>query len=369
MAATATVICVAMTGTAQVSSGTVAAPAVTVRAKIDSASVTMSGRAIMHVQVIKPAGKGRMVNMPAYEPGKANDFGGAEVREITADSSALPDNRMQVNYDIVLQPFEPGDLTFPAFKYVVGADTFRSEVTTLKVIEPVMPKLMRDSLIINPMEGPVSIDARWYDYLPSWYGMTRSWWFWTIIGVLVLTLAAILIYLYKKNGPSLLPRKKFIPPHAVALERLQQLKERKLAEKGQDKEYYTVLTDILRQYLGGRFHIFAREMSSTQILQAIRNNREVDSWEKPIAQMLQIADYVKFAKERALPEENVRSFNTVRDFVEQTKPAEPDPNSPEGKALARQRRANERYDKAYAAQEARKQNQAAIKAEKSAKKQ
>lgn len=368
LAAAALAVGMAVPCTAQNHSGAIAQPPVVVRAKIDSASVTMSGRAVLNVEVIKPAGKGAMVNLPKYEPGKPNDFAGAEVREINVDSTALPEGRVRVNYQIVLQPFEPGDLSFPTFKYVMGADTFSSESVPLKVIEPMIPKLMRDSLIINPMEGPASIPARWYDYLPSWHNIFHSWWFWTILGLLIVALAGTLFYLYKKNGPSLLPRKKYIPPHMVALERLQQLKERKLAENGQDKEYYTVLTDILRQYLGGRFHIFAREMSSTQILRAIHNNREIAGYEKPIGQMLQIADYVKFAKVRALPEENVRSFNTVRDFVEQTKPVDPDPNSPEGKALARQRRANERYDKAYAAQEARRQNQAAIQQEKAARK-
>lgn len=317
---------------AQRSAGTtMAAPSVVVRASIDSAAVTMGGRTALHIEVLKPAGKGAMANLPKFERGVENDFCGAEVREITVDSTALPEGRMQVNYNIVLQPFEPGTLNFPQFKYVVDADTFRSEVTTIKVIEPEMPKVMRDSLLINPMEGPASIKARWYDYIPS----LPWWWFWVVIPVVLIALGVVLFLLYKKNGPGLLPRKKIVPPHILALNSLNNLKAKHLPENGRDKEYYTELTDILRTYLDGRFHIYAREMSSTQILYAVDHNKEISGWSDRIAKMLEIADIVKFAKVRPLPDENVQSFNTVLDFVEKTKPVEPDPNSPEGKAAAK----------------------------------
>lgn len=335
--AAAGVLCLTSVAHAQQRNAAAEAP-VRVSARIDSAATTLGSRVLMHVEVLKPAGKGVMYNLPRYMPGKENDFGGAEVREITVDSTPLPDKRMQVNYSIQLQPFNVGNLTFPAFKYVVDADTFYSEVTTLKVLEPNMPKMMRDSLLINPMEGTVSIKARWYDFVPSW-------WYWVLLGLAVAGLAIALVYLYRKNGPTLLPRKKVIPPHVVALESLDRLKARHLPESGQDKAYYTELTDILRTYLHGRFHINAREMTSTEILQALDKNPKIADWHGRMATMLATSDFVKFAKVRPTPQENTASFDTVLDFVQQTKPAEPDPNSPEGKALARQRRRDARYDK------------------------
>ena len=286
-----------------------------VRASVDSAAVTMSDRVVLHVEVLKTAGKGTLVGLPAFEPGKPNDFHGAEVRDITADSTALPNGRMQVNYQILLQPFDPGVLTFPAFKYAIDADTFYSEVTTLKVLEPEMPKMMRDSLIINPMEGTVSIPARWYDFIPSW-------WYWVLIAAAVIALGVVIYMLYKKNGPSLLPRRKVVPPYELAVDRLQKLKARKLTENGHDKEYNTELTDILREYLQGRFGIYAREMTSTQILQAVTDNAETAPFADEFRAMLETADFVKFAKQRPTPDENQRSFATVSGFVEKTKPVE-----------------------------------------------
>lgn len=313
---------------------------VRISVKIDSAAVGMAGRTNMHVEVLKPAGAGKMLNIPEYSTNKDKvlEFGGAEVRDITVDSTALPNDRMQVNYNIQLQAFTPGNLAFPPFAFALGADTFYSEATTLKVLEPPMPQEMRDSLLINPNEGVVGIKARWYDYVPEW-------WYWVPIGIALVALITLVIILYRKNGPSLLPRKRIIPPHVLALKRLDDLQKRHLAESGQDKAYYTELTDILRTYLAGNFGINALEMSSTEIVQAINADATIDKvWRERIAQILSTADFVKFAKMRALPQENKAAFDTTKEFVEDTMPKEPDPSSPEGKALARKRRKEQRYD-------------------------
>lgn len=308
----------------------VAKPTAIVRAKIDSTSVTMADRIMLRVEVLKDTEKGAIANLPSFETGKKNDFHGAEVRDITVDSTEMPNNRLQINYNILLQPFNPGTLTFPAFKYVIDADTFYSEITTLKVNEPDMPKVMRDSLIINPMMGTVSIKARWYDYVPSW-------WYWLVIGLALVALGVVVALLYKRNGPSLLPRKKIIPPHIIALKRLSQLRQQKLAESGNDKLYYTELTDILRQYLEGRFGIFAREMTSSQILEAVEMNPVTAQWREQFARMLETSDFVKFAKLRANPQENVAAFGTVQNFVEQTKPVE-EPENTKGSSKGKSRK-------------------------------
>jgi hypothetical protein len=294
-------------------------PATVIHAKIDSTQVTMSGRTMLRIEVLKNGHKGAIVGLPVIEPGKTAEFHGVEVREINVDSTALNNGRMQVNYNILVQPFEVGDVTFPKFKYVVDSDTSYSEVTSMKVLEPQMPKEMRDSLYINPMEGPVSIKGRWYDFVPEW-------WYWAVIIAAVIALIVVVAMLYKKNGPTLLPHKKVIPPYVLAMDRLSKLKAQKLAESGHEKEYYTELTDIFRQYLEGRFGIYAREMTTTQILDAMHANPMTKDEAESLLPMLETADFVKFAKVRPLPDENIRSYNVVHEFVEKTKPVEETPD-------------------------------------------
>ena len=43
-----------------------------------------------------------------------------------------------------------------------------------------------------------------------------------------------------------------------------------------------------------------------------------------VEQVLEIADFVKFAKAQPLGDDNIRAFEAARCFVEDTKPVEPD---------------------------------------------
>ena len=102
------------------------------------------------------------------------------------------------------------------------------------------------------------------------------------------------------------------------------LKEEKLWQGGQDKQYYTRLTDILREYLDGRFSINAMEMTSTEILDALRRNNETRVVERHMKEILNVADFVKFAKMRPLADDNEASMRYAITFVEETKP-QPEP--------------------------------------------
>ena len=69
---------------------------------------------------------------------------------------------------------------------------------------------------------------------------------------------------YRKQGGVL--RKKPEPnPYEVAIKRLGNLKNRRLWEQGMEKEYFTLLTDILREYLERRFDINAESNIKTGI--------------------------------------------------------------------------------------------------------
>lgn len=295
---------------------------VKITASIDTSTVTMGERTTLHVEVVKNGHVGTILGSFQNgddEKGTPANIGGIEIRQITVDSTDLGNNRIQVKYDILLQPFDPKDYALPPFRYALDGDTLRSNVVALKVIEPEIPQEMRDSLFINPLRPPMSIKAEWYDWVPDWF--TSYWYFW-IGGLILIALAVAVAILYKKNGKSLLPGRRVIPPYELATRRLDELKRKRLHEQGNDKAYYTELTDILRQYLGGRFKIYALEMTSSQIMAELKANPETAPFAAELQPMFTTADFVKFAKQTATPDQNIRSFNSVSDFVHDTKPVE-----------------------------------------------
>lgn len=288
---------------------------VTITANVDTATVVMGGRAMINVEVVRNTIPGVLIDGLKTDNQGIMQLGNVEVSRVTSDSSDLGNGRYQINYKYQIQPFEVGPASVGPFKYAVDGDTIISQIVSFRVDEPEMPKVMRDSLLINPMESTVSIESKWYDFIPEW-------WPWALLGLGVIALIVLVAILFKKNGPGLLPRKKVIPPYQLAMSRLTKLKQQRIAESGHDKEYFTELTDILRQYLDGRFMINAREMTSSQIIEAMTENNQTSPFVATMNEVLTMADFAKFAKHQSNVDDNIRAYGTVYDFIEATKPEE-----------------------------------------------
>lgn len=118
-----------------------------------------------------------------------------------------------------------------------------------------------------------------------------------------------------------------VPPYDRAIQALHELKDSKLWQQGQEKAYYTTLTEILREYIDERFHINAMEMTSSQIIETLHRNEEIKAVNRQLRDILEMADFVKFAKMRPLPDDNEQVMRYAETFVEETKPEEKAPES------------------------------------------
>ena len=145
----------------------------------------------------------------------------------------------------------------------------------------------------------------------------------------VLALIALAIYLLArhlaKRGKSiadLFKPEPPLPPHIIAITALEELQNQKLWQNNRHKEYYSALTDILRTYIDGRFGVGAMEMTTDEIIEAIKSLDLTQKLAMDVLNVLRDADLVKFAK--AMPEaaENESAFSKVYYFVEETKPVE-----------------------------------------------
>lgn len=284
-----------------------------INAKMDSTLLLMGKKTAIHVEVVQDKGqKGFFVNEGVDT---LNAF--VEVSErLQADTTDLGNDRIQINRDIIVQSFDSGMYVIPAFKYVIGKDTFKSNELTLKVL-PVKVDSLPNIHDLKPVaEHPFFFS----DYLPEF--LVKYWWL--IILVLVLIAAGIYAYFkwFKKGELPLRKKEKVIPPYDEAIMKLTQLKSEHLWEAGQEKEYFTRLTDILRNYIDRRFEINAMEMTSSQIIDVLRKNEETMPVNEQLSKILEMADFVKFAKMRPLPEDNEVAYQRALNFVNETKPVE-----------------------------------------------
>lgn len=285
-----------------------AKPNVTLNASIDSTSVVQGSKAKLRLEILKGSEVGTLVDAP--ETGK--EYFGIEISDLRIDTVDHGNGRLELDYDYTIQAFDPGTISLPPFRYAIGEDTVESSTVTLKVLEVDLDSLTD----INPMESVVSVPTKWYDIIPNW-------WLWIFVGVAAVGVVACCILLFRRKKGLISKPVKITPPYDLAVMRLNDLQAKKLPQSGRDKEYYTELTEILRQYLDGRFGINAMEMSSTQIIDTLRHNKETKPGSELMKQILEIADFVKFAKVRPMPDDNVKAFNSAVKFVEDSKPLPP----------------------------------------------
>ncbi len=294
----------------------------TITTKLDSTHVMMGKTITLHIDITQDQNvNGLMLSLIADTLSSKIEI----ADKGKADTTTLDNNRLQIKHDIMLQAFDPGTWQVPALLYLVGNDTLKSKPLQLRV----------DSIKVDT-EGKIKdlkpvaeVPFRLLDWIPDF--ISDYWWAW--LAGLLLIAAAIFSYLkwFKKGINPLKPVKKRLPPYEEAMQALTALKSRNLWQNGQEKQYYTELTDILRVYIDRRFGINAVEMTSTQIMEKVKQNEEAHIANDQLNNVLEIADFVKFANMHTLADDNEIAFQRALNFVEQTKPAPVEPDEDKGK--------------------------------------
>ncbi len=282
---------------------------VTFKAKLDSATLIMGKTTALHLEITQDKdARGFFVNEQADTLNAMVEI----AERPQADTTDLGNNRIQINRDLIIQSFDSGMWIIKPIPYVVNGDTAYSNQLTLKVL-PVDVSQMKDVHDIKPVE---TVPFNLLDWLPDY------WWAW-LLGILLIA-GGIWAYhkYYKKGVNPLKPSRKRLPPYEEAMINLQNLKAAQLWQQGQEKEYFTGLTDILRVYIDRRFDINAVEMTSSQIIETLKKNDETRAVNEQLGMILEIADIVKFANARPLADDNEVAYQRAVNFVEATRPVE-----------------------------------------------
>ncbi len=288
-----------------------AAAPVTITAKLDSATLLMGKTTPLHIEVVQDRGVNGIFPVDHIDTLNAM----VEIADrLKADTTDLGNNRIQINRDLILQSFDSGMYSIGPIAYIVGGDTFFTRQMTLKVL-PVHVDSLQDIHDLKPVE---EVPFKFFDWVPD---IIADWWWAWLLAVLLIA-GAVYYYRhwYKKGINPLKPVRKRLPAYDEAMLNLQNLKQRQLWQNGQEKEYFTGLTDILRVYIDRRFHVNAVEMTSTQIIETLKQNDETRAVNEQLSMILEIADFVKFAGARPLADDNEMAFQRAVQFVEVTKP-------------------------------------------------
>lgn len=139
-------------------------------------------------------------------------------------------------------------------------------------------------------------------------------------GVLLLALIIFGIVYYLRRRRNQLPffgvTKPVIPPYDQAIARLEAIRSEKLWQQGKVKEFYTRVTDVVRQYIEDELKIPAMEQITWEIIRNLQQHRWPQETIDQANLLLQDADMVKFAKGEPLPEQNDTNLTLARTIVD-----------------------------------------------------
>lgn len=297
-----------------ISSGMVQAQQVTVDARIDSLQLLIGEQAKVELEVSLDAKQ--KLQLPFLRDTLVK---GVEILDIAKpDTQMLNDGkRMLIKQEYTITSFDSALYYLPPFEVMVDGAPYRSKALAVKVYSiPV------DTLHPEQFFGPKTVRE-----IPiTWDDVSTIVW----LTLLMLALGGLAYYLfirYKDNKPIIKKIKiePKLPPHQQALQEIERIKGDKTLRTTDPKAYYTELTDVLRTYMEERFGFNAMEMTSSEIIDKLREINDKESI-NDLMFLFQTADLVKFAKHSPLMNENDMNLVNAVDFINKTK-VEPDPNA------------------------------------------
>lgn len=225
-----------------------------------------------------------------------------EIVDPGKQDSARELNENVYRQQLIITSFDSGSWTIPAFVLQAGkkrlkTDTFSIAVTyspddTTKGYHDI-----KDILAVKNPSNP---------YIP-----------WIIAAVTVLALLGIIYFLRKKKKPVIKPAAPVskLTPMEEAMQSLNELKKEDLPRKGQAKQYYTRLNDILRWYVFRKFSISSLEKTNDELVMQLKQTRLSHPDYTTLAQALRMADFVKFAKYTPSVEDQEQTFDEIKNSI------------------------------------------------------
>lgn len=281
---------------------------VSVVSKIDSVVIFIGQQA--HLIVDVTAQKGQKITFPQYKYSQ-QIVPGVEVLETSpSDTTELDNNAVKVSKVFTLTSFDEHLYAIPPVSVKVNGKKYQGNTLALKVITVDV-----DTLHPNQFFPPKDVQNNPFQW-SEWDGL-----FW--LSLLMLLACAVGIWLFvrlRQNKPIIAHVRivKRVPPHQKALDTIGKLKGSQPRNEDDSKEYYTKLTDAIREYIVGRFGFNAKEMTSSEIIDRLETSGDKGMIDE-LRGLFATADLVKFAKYSTLINENDLNLVNAIDFIDKTK--------------------------------------------------
>lgn len=224
---------------------------------------------------------------------------------------------------ITITSFEEGSYRLPDI-YVqrVSADgtsdTLVFEGASLEVMS--MP-VDTASFQIHDIKGQIRYPLTFAEILPYVLSIQAA-------GIIAALIWALWSMRRRKSGTETAVKE---PPYITALRKLDHYRGNKLWIPEKQKQFYSGITDVLREYIAARYGVGAMEMTTAEIFEGLKDKDIPQPLMEEARNLFVMSDLVKFAKMTVSDEDNAKAVPAAVRFVTSTWKTEDESDGETGK--------------------------------------
>ena len=216
---------------------------------------------------------------------------------------------VDIRVSTVIAPFEEGEILLPP---LLAQRTLDGVVDTLlfepQVLDVRPMPVDTATFVIHDIKGQIRYPLTLQEVLPWILGFD-------LLAILVIGAVCLVLSRKRKEEASRYQE----PAYIVALRGLDKYRGDKYWAPEKQKTMYSGITDTLRTYIESRFGVNAEEMTTAEIFDALKDDRDLTpELYAEVKELFELSDFVKFAKHTASDEDNAHAIPTAVRFVTST---------------------------------------------------
>ena len=220
------------------------------------------------------------------------NFGALEVIQSYPIDNIKKNDRYELVKKDGLAQFDSGKYTIPSVRIHINSKAFLSDSLRVEVANVEVDTLkqkMYDIKDIAPADNSIG-----------------DWWKWLLVLLIIAGLGALAYWYLKKHKEKKEEGEIYKTPIEKATNLLNTLEKKELWQRGEIKEYYSELTDIVRIYIEEAIEVPAMESTTSELIQALKIaslKKKMELSKETIDNLFTVlkqADLVKFAKSKPL---------------------------------------------------------------------
>ena len=224
----------------------------------------------------------------------ADQFAPFEVIQEDKIDTLREHDKMRLIKEYGLTQFDTGHYVLPPLRIDINRKEYATDSLRFAVRDVVIDTINNPSLY--PVKSALEIKKA--------SNKASTWWIWVVIALFLGLALGAYWFFSRRRKQKIENPEEILPPFDRALLKLKNLKDSRYLIESNHKEYYSVLTDIIRKYLEEEIHIAATESTTDELLTKLQVFLDAGKLHlssdvvEELRTVLRKADLVKFAKSK-----------------------------------------------------------------------